>query len=211
MTTRQSINFSTATPLPANGIFAPQIWDDLLDFSSIVLSVNCSGAPLLVNLYQSSDRININFSETLTIYPDSLYNNTIQLYTRFFKLELLNPTETNQTALQCSVIFKSAYPTQNSIKSALLFDSAIPTGTDGVSNSVLINRNCILTIFGNISDTTNLTIQFSNDNENYYDSQYSITVSGSTDFGYSVPASSIFYVRLKSSANVNILAYLNYS
>ena len=136
MTTRQSINFSTATPLPANGIFAPQIWDDLLEFSSIVLSINCSGAPVIVNIYQSSDRININFSESFTIYPDALYNNTIQLYTRFFKLELVNPTGTNQTALQCSVIFKSQFPSKNTIKSALLFNSAIPTGVDGVSASV---------------------------------------------------------------------------
>ena len=104
MTTRQSINFSTATPLPANGIFAPQIWDDLLEFSSIVLSINCSGAPVIVNIYQSSDRININFSESFTIYPDALYNNTIQLYTRFFKLELVNPTGTNQTVSNTQVV-----------------------------------------------------------------------------------------------------------
>lgn len=211
MATRESLNFSTSNPIRAGGIFAPQVWDDLLDFSSVILSINCTGAPVLVNLYQSSNRINVNFNQSIAIYPNQLYNTSIQLYSRFFKLELINPSGTNQTGLNCQVIFKSAFPSQNSIKSALLFDPANSTGINGVSASVLINQNTIMTIFGNISDTTNLTIQFSNDNVNFYDSQYSITVSSETDFGYSVPSSSVYYVRLKSSEDVNILAYLNCS
>lgn len=208
--TRQSLNFSTSNPLIANGIFAPQVWDDLLEYSSIIISINCSGAPCVLTVYQSSDRVNVSYQETISIYPNELYNNTFQLYSRFFKLEIQNTTGTSQTSLNCQVLFKQLYPPQQSIKSVELFNPSTSTGVEGVSSSILINKNAaILSIFGNLSDTTILTLQFSNDNVNFYDSQYSLTSSGG-DFGFSVPGSSLFYCRLKSSNDINILAIINY-
>ena len=212
MTTRESLNFSTANPILANGFFAPIIWDDCLNFNSVVLSLNCTGAPVVLTVEQSSDRVNISSTETVNIYANELYNNSFQLYARFFKLRLDNPSGTNQTSLNCQVIFKNLVVPQNNIRSAQVFSPATSTGVNGVSASINLNqRNATLTIFGNIDSGTVLTLQFSNDDVNYYDSQYSLTASSGQNFGFSVPTSSIYYIRLKSSNDVNILAIVNYS
>lgn len=210
--TRESLNFSTANPILANGFFAPIIWDDVLNFSSVVVNVNCSGAPVVLTLYQSSDRVNISSIQSVNINTNELYNNSFQLYSRFFKLRLDNPSGTNQTTLNCQVLFKPIFVPPSCIRSIELFNPATSTGVNGVSASVSLNQaNVSMTFLGNIGGATVLTLQLSNDNINFYDSQYSLTASSAQDFGFSVPSSSVFYIRLKSSADTNILALINYS
>jgi hypothetical protein len=212
MTTRESLNFSTANPIPANGFFAPVIWDDCLNFSSVLVSINTTGAPVVLTVEQSSDRVNISSIETVNIYANELYNNSFQLYARFFKLRLDNPSGTAQTTLNCQVIFKNLVVPQMNIRTIQVFSPATSTGVNGVSASINLNqRNANLTVFGNIDAGTVLTLQLSNDDVNYYDSQYSLTTSSAQDFGFSVPTSSIYYMRLKSSNDVNILAIVNFS
>ena len=87
--------------------------------------------------------------------------------------------------------------------------AVITNDTSSVANlsSVLQNN---LTIFGNSDSICNLIVQFSIDGSIFYDSQYSYSVAIAGDFGFNVQACPN-YLRLKSTQNTTITAYLNYA
>lgn len=135
------------------------------------------------------------------------YNIALNLPYVYFTVR--NNSATNQTLLNFSVIYKNV--NSNNKGSANVWNT-VSSGVAGVSMPVFLNQNSAnITCFGNVDRATTLTLQFSNDNVNYYDSQYSITTTGAQNIGFSVPASSILYTRLKSSADVAIVLNLNYS
>lgn len=106
---RESLNFSTAEPILAGRFFAPNRWDDLLDYSSVLININSIGAGTKLTIYQSSNQVNISSEQEINISDGELYSNSFQLYARFFKLRLDNPDLTDQTALNCQVIFRQNY------------------------------------------------------------------------------------------------------
>lgn len=101
------------------------------------------------------------------------------------------------------------YNIVNSKTSGSLWNANV-TGINGVSTSVDLSTKNIknLTFMGNCNGATILTVQFSNDGSNWYDSQYAYTLSASGDVGFNIPCCPN-YVRLKSSASVTATMLLN--
>ena len=101
------------------------------------------------------------------------------------------------------------YNVVNSKTSSSLWNANV-TGVNGVSISVNLSTKNIknLTFMGNCNGATLLTVQFSSDGSNWYDSQYAYTLSASGDVGFNIPCCPN-YVRLKSSASVTATMLLN--
>jgi hypothetical protein len=101
------------------------------------------------------------------------------------------------------------YNVVNSKTSGSLWNANV-TGVNGVSTSVdLAGKNIKnLTFMGNCNGATVLTVQFSSDGSNWYDSQYAYTLSASGDVGFNISCCPN-YVRLKSSASVTATMLLN--
>lgn len=121
----------------------------------------------------------------------------------------LSQISNNTAGLATQSTLASIYNTINTKGQAQLFNGS--TGENGASFAVDISSKNVrnLTFYGNSSDATTLTVQFSNDNINFFDSQYSYKISQSSDFGFTISSSS-YYFKLKSSNNVNLVAYVNY-
>lgn len=210
---RESINFNTVSPILAGGIFAPQVWDDVLNYSSVLVSLNSIGAGTRLTLYQSPDRVNVSSTQIFNIADGELYTNSFPIYSRFFKLRLDNTTISNQTSLNLQVIFKPLYVQPNNaiLKGKTTLWATLASGTGGVSPSLDLSDKLVntLTIFGNVSAVTKLILQFSSDNITYYDSQYSINITAAGDYGFSVNTSP-FFIRVKSTQNAAINTIVNY-
>jgi len=99
---------------------------------------------------------------------------------------------------------------QKSNKNSTILWLSSVTGVGGVSlNANLSSVNQTnLSFYGNVSATTVLTVQFSQDGTTFYDTQYSYSQTGAGDIGFNIQSSPL-YVRLKSSNSVNATIYLN--
>jgi hypothetical protein len=102
------------------------------------------------------------------------------------------------------------YDVVNSRGSSTLWFGS-PTGTNGVSLAVNFSSKNIknISFMGYISGDTVLTVQFSNDNTTFYDSQYSYTLSSAGDVGFNL-ACCPNYLRLKSSNDRTATIIVNY-
>ena len=123
-----------------------------------------------------------------------------------------NSSNKNQTILNFSVVYKNDYiPTTVTQKGSVrLFNNL--TGLNGVSLSHNINLNSTnLLFFGSVDNTTTLTVQFSNDDVEYFDSQYISTSIGAQEYSLSLPNVAVKFVRIKSSANITANIYMNYN
>lgn len=78
----------------------------------------------------------------------------------------------------------------------------------GTSSSVLVLSASVISVFGNANGATTLTVQFSYDGTNFYDSEYTITLTDAGDFGKTIQCGAR-YVRLKTSASVTITATIS--
>jgi stress response protein YsnF len=96
-------------------------------------------------------------------------------------------------------------------KGATILWSNALTGVNGFSSIAdLSNINQLnLTFYGSVNGATSLVVQFSNDGTNFYDSQYSYTLSGSGNWGFNINSSPL-YVRLKSTNSITAYAFVNY-
>lgn len=102
-----SINNSTIIPLLANATFTGALYDNILDFAEILISIKCDTAYTLEYIY-SQDKINVDFMITQEI-PVS---GTTQLYKaevsdRYFKLQIL-ADNVDMTVLNVQTIYKTA-------------------------------------------------------------------------------------------------------
>jgi len=159
--------------------------------------------------YQSLNKTQVQ-STTLQIPANVYFTYNIALNLPYVYFTVRNNSQFNQTLLNFSVIYKNV--NSNNKGSLQIWNDTNPSGTEGTSIPVFLNQNSSnITCFGNVDGATTLTLQLSNNNIDYYDSQYSITTTAAQDIGFSVPASSVMYARLKSSNNVSITLYLNYS
>lgn len=94
---------------------------------------------------------------------------------------------------------------------AILWNSN-QTGINGISSSLNLSNSSQtnITFFGNISSATNLIVQFSLDNINFYSSQYSYNASTSGDIGFNIQ-SSPYYCRLISSNDITATIYATFN
>lgn len=83
-----------------------------------------------------------------------------------------------------------------------LWNAAV-VGIAGVSALVQINNCRVVTVFGHVSGATTLTVQFSVDGINFYDSGVTNAPAGAADVGFSFDCAAP-YVRVKSSAAATI-------
>jgi hypothetical protein len=197
---------STNIPLNAGGVFIGQFENILLPTATISLIADTTTQ---IDIYQSINKIQVNHTTFLT-QANQYFEANITLTQPYVYFSVRNNSMTNQSLLNFSVIYKNAWISRNTGSSSLTFTS---NGSYCVSNSIFLNQSSSnLTIFGNSTPATTLTIQYSNNNQTWYSSQYSLTTSASSDFGFSIGSNSINYIRLLSSDPSNaIVSFLNYS
>jgi len=197
---------STNIPLNAGGVFIGQYENILLPTATISLIADTSTQ---IDIYQSINKIQVNHTTFLT-QANQYFEANITLTQPYVYFSVRNNSMTNQSLLNFSVIYKSAWISRNTGSASLTFTS---NGSNCVSNSIFLNQSSSnLTIFGNSTPATTLVIQYSNDNQHWYSSQYSLTTSASSDFGFSIGSNSLNYIRLLSSDPSNaIVGFLNYS
>jgi hypothetical protein len=81
----------------------------------------------------------------------------------------------------------------------------IAVSANGTSTAFDTIYTKTISVFGNASGATNLIVQLSQDNTNFYDSDKTITISGAGNFGTTFETGAR-YIRLKSSAAATITA-----
>jgi hypothetical protein len=195
----------TLVPLQSGRIYIGT-WEKTLYNSAQITVLSDTTNELII--YQSLNKTQTQ-NTTFQIPSGVFFTYNIPLNLPYVYFTVRNNSGTNQTLLNFSVIYKNV---NSNNKGSVQIWNGSNTGASGFSTPVYLNQNSAnITCFGNVGAGTTLTLQLSNDNLNYFDSQYSITTSSSQDIGFSVPASSILYTRLKSSNDVEVSLFLNYS
>jgi len=197
---------SSLVPLNSGGIFIG-VWEKVLYATAQITLLTDTTSQIIC--YQSLNKQQVQ-TTTFNVSANQYFTYNVNLNLPYVYFTVRNTSPNNQTLLNFSTLYKNI--SDNNKGSLQVWDDSVPSGINGNSIQVNLNQNSAnITCFGNVDGATILTLQLSNDNFNYYDSQYSLTTTGSQDFGFSVPASSIKFCRLKSSSDVYITAFINYS
>lgn len=184
-----------------------------IDADEILISVECdSKYSLTVNFSSNGSDFGIDKNFVNNIVSANANTYSIKPELRYIQVVLINTDTINQTYLRLNTIFKSTGTEveRGNVNHYQIFDGTA-TGVNGTSLTIpssLYNSN--YTFYGNVGGATDLTVQVSGDGTNFFDTQYSYTSSGSGNYGFNVVLSAE-YVRLKSSANVNVVAFANSS
>jgi len=214
-----SVLNSTNVPLPKNGLFIGK-YEDMANYESITISINADTNCEII-AYLSPDKIT-NIKQYFLIYQNQPIVFAINpIAYKYFYLTCRNQQNTAQTVFNLQTGFKltntSVVSTVNGTipnvpqqGNQLVFNGL--TGANGYSSAVNINllsKN--ITIFGNVDGSTVLTVALSNDNITYYNSQYSVNLSGPNDFGFNLPSTCAFkYIKINSSNDVDCVCHVNY-
>lgn len=184
--------------------------DDTLLFSEIQIIVNSSlNTTINVNWFSNPS---FQMSTEALLYNAS-YNTVIfnvKPKARFFYINIDNNSGITRT-LHLQTIMKSETNINCRGNKNLWNNSTV--AINGVSNSVLLTTLNVkqLTFYGSVNSATTLTVQYSNDNTNYFSSQnsYKITGINGADFGFTINCNANF-IRLISSNASTITAYVDY-
>jgi hypothetical protein len=208
--TRLSINLSTITPLAASGVFIPPRWDDLLEFPGIILNLKAD-TKMTLTLYESPDAANISSEKIYVVDANESLNLQFNLNSRFFKLKLTNDNlVNNQTYLNLQVIYSQLHTINKDSGSFKIWDNKTLASINTPSSNFKSEfKNSIFTFYGTSSAATVLTVQMSNDNITWYNTQTTYTLSSAGNFGFSV-SGVCKYIRLISSAVTTITTYINF-
>jgi hypothetical protein len=76
-----------------------------------------------------------------------------------------------------------------------VYNGSVAAGDTSIALGIDYNATCV-SVFGDVDGASNFSLQFSYDGENFYTTQYSVTLTGAGNFGFTVPCASSF-VRLK--------------
>ena len=197
---------SSLIPLNSGGIFIG-VWEKVLYATAQITLLSDTTTEIIC--YQSLNKQQVQ-TTTFNVSANQYFTYNINLNLPFVYFTVRNTSGTNQTLLNFSTLYKNI--SDNNKGSLQVWNDSESSGADGVSIQVNLNQNSAnITCFGNVDNATTITLQLSNDDDIYYDSQYTLTTTAGQDFGFSVPASSIKYCRLKSSSDVYITAFINYS
>jgi len=209
-TTRQSVNLSTINPLSALGFFIPPRWDDLLQFPGIILSIK-GDTNMRLELYESTNQTNISSTKIYTVDKNQSLNIQFNLNARYFKLRLDNLENQAQTILNLQVIYSNLHiPQAIDAGQTKLWDNKV-LATSNLPSNVYNSgfKNNLFTFFGNSSASTVLTVQLSNDNTVWYNTQTIYTLSAPGNFGFSY-SGVCNYIRLLSSSPTTITTFINF-
>lgn len=146
---------------------------------------------------------NLNVSVTNAILPVS--NDVLDNMTFVDNQLIVNDTEANTT-------LTNIYNSVNTRGGLLLYDDSIEADTNTPSIDLSNIPIKLVTVYGQSSSDTTLTLVFSNQNENFWKSQYSISVVANQNFGFSV-ACCPKYLSINSSNSVpyKLSVYVDYS
>jgi hypothetical protein len=201
----------TTTPLRAGAFFQGQ-YEDVSAFNSILISCLCDTTAEIV-CWQSQNKVQ---QKTTTFQVVAGQYNSFSISVNdlpYFYITCRNNSGIAGALLNLSVRFSASQVIVAEIptKSSFTLWATPGSGINGVSSVLDLSSKLTnsLTIYGNSSQATTLTIQFSNDNTTFYSSQYAYTLSSGGDWGFTVN-SSPKYLRLISSANSAINAICNY-
>ena len=208
--TRQSVNLSTINPLQANGVFIPPRFDDLLLFPGIILSLK-GDTNTRLELYESTNGTNIQNTKIYYVDKNKSLNIQFNLNARYFKLRLDNLENQTQTILNLQVIYSSFHvPQAIDASSFKIWNNTTLSTTNESSIAYNSNfKNTLFTFYGTSTNATVLTVELSNDNITFYNTQTTYTIADPGDFGFTYQG--VFnYVRLSSSAATTITAFINF-
>lgn len=210
---------SSNVPLPKNGLFIGK-YEDMGIYESITISVN-SDTNCEVIAYLSPDKTTT-IKQYFLIFQNEPVTFAINpIAYKYFYLTCRNSENVAQTIFN----LQTGYKTVNT-QVVQTGNGTIPnvpkrgfekvfnglTGINAYSTAVSINllsKN--ISIFGHVDDSTTLTVAFSNDNITYYDTQYQLNLTGSTDFGFNLPSTcAVNYLKIRSSDNVECECFVNY-
>ena len=257
----ESVNNKSFTPLQAGRAYIG-IYDKVDAYSSAVISLvadqNC-----LITMYQSQNRT-LEYSTTYNYTTaGAQYTQSVPLTAPYVYFTVRNESSTDQTRMNFTVIYKTAYPVSggggggdvnifdssganidsdgsgnlnvklNTVNPSFLQDNGLKTyivnsslpitlstqrKTQKVWNLASITNGATAAEFdvSNISATNlsvygttivaggtdKISVMFSGDNVNYYESQYYVDVTGGS-FGFSLPVSAP-YARLLYTGSLGI-------
>lgn len=201
-----SIHNSTSTPLVASNFYGQ--YEDVSNYSEIDIFLDASNDCQLYISWSVDGITDINFnSYNFEHISNNRRNFSVKPQSRFVKVSIIN--NSNMTMLNLQTIFKQNANPNNLPVNYILFNNI---ETTGASNTIDLSLSTgkQMTFYGNANGATNLTVQYSHENYNFYNSQsvYKITGQNGGDFGFTISASAP-YVRLYSSAETTISAFLS--
>ena len=129
----------------------------------------------------------------------SIASNTSTINSTLSAISGKLPSVLGQTTTTGSLSVVSDADTTNIGSHGNAWSNASPI-SNGTSTAIDCSYVSNISIFGTTSATTTFTIQCSQNNSIFYDSTYSITVTGAADFGASYVGIGAKYIRLKTSA-----------
>lgn len=224
---------STKSILTSSGVFYGRP-EDVSEYGQIVISLNTDqdSAANGLKVYQSSDSTNWSVVRQYSITGNVSFNKHIQLYARYYKVEYTNGgTDQTEFRLQTKLVTDHTghtvgqQATDDSVSVVLATGhAALPItygtrcfGSEGnLWDNVAVSANgtstafdacnaTMVSIVGNTSTATNLSLELSLDNSNYYSSMWSIP-SANGNFHLELNHLGAKWLRLKSSASATITA-----
>jgi hypothetical protein len=203
-----SIYNSTNVPLINGSTFTGQFYDNVLEFTQINISIKCDTAYTLT-YYFSQDKQSINYqkSQNISASNETLFINTTPLE-RYFKIGI-TASGGNMSILELQTTYKTNNVYQD-VNTKLMYDDAISAGSYTNAVNMSNTNKSIITFYGKQNGVNNeLTVCVSNDNINYYATQYTYICTNTGDFGFSVNIVGRF-VKILSKNNCNLTVYMDY-
>ncbi len=100
------------------------------------------------------------------------------------------------------------YNVVNSRGTVQLYNGSTATPSSSLNLSNVNNKS--ITVYGSVDAGCILTLEMSNNNINFYKSQYSYTLASLGDFGFCIAGFCPKYLRVSSNNNVNCILYVDY-
>jgi len=202
----ESINNKSFTPLLAGRVYIGT-YDSVAPYATATISLLTDTACQLV-AYQSQNKIQQNVTSYNTV-GGVQFTQQLDLTEPFVYFTVRNSSGTDGTLMAFTVIYRT-----NQVLPPVVRGSQNLIGVDGFT-TVNLSRQAVktLTIFGETSAPTVLSVKFSNDGTNFFQSQYQYSVTGVAGgaFGFSINACP-YYLRLDSTVTDAVQsAFLNYA
>jgi hypothetical protein len=202
----------TTTPLLASATFSGEV-DNSLNYTNCDVSLVAT-TKVEIRIYGSitGQTWALIFDEQVD--PGVQYFQTLLLYHPFLRSEVQNLQPVNQTSINYQLIYREhshaftltditlTAPVEVVDKqrvSEIVWNSIpVSAGSNSLSVGLNASKFTTLSVYGSTNIPSTLTIQFSKDDINWFDSQYSFAITSVTgaNFGASISCA-VSYVRLK--------------
>lgn len=206
-----SNRLSTLTPLVASGVFIPVAFDDLLEYSGVIINLRASTRVQLTCI-ESPNKTEISKENVYIVDANESLNIQFNLNSRFFKLRLDNlDNVNNQTYLNLQTIYSNQRVEIVDAGSFKIWDNKAVLANTPSDYYKSNFKNGLFSFYGNSSAATTLTVQMSDDGGvNWYNTQSSYTLASSGNFGFSF-SGVCKYIRLINTTNPTTLTcFINY-